>query len=135
MSSLEPREYASLAAKAAADKKALDVTVLDVHEILVITDCFVIATGNTDRQVRVIADEVEAQLKEAGLRVIGREGESEATWILLDFGQVIVHVFQPAEREFYRLENLWSDAVRVPLPAEQVDTSTHSGADRSAPEQ
>lgn len=91
--------------------------VLDVAETLVITAYFVLATGRTDRQVRTVADEVEKVLRErAGVRPIGREGEREAKWVLLDFGDVVVHVFQPEEREFYRLEKLWSDAPRVPLP-------------------
>ncbi len=123
MSLLETREYALLAAHAAAEKKATDVVVLDVGASLVITDYFVIATGSTDRQVRAIADEIEKQLKEAGLRTIGFEGEREAKWILLDFADIVVHVFQPDEREFYRLERLWSDAERVQLPDEVVNAS------------
>lgn len=84
-----------------------------------VTDYFVIATGANDRQVATIAEEVERRLKEtAGVRAIGREGEREARWVLLDFGDVVVHVFQPEEREFYRLERLWSDAPRVELPPE-----------------
>jgi len=124
VSPLEPREYAVLAAEAAAEKKATDVVVLDVASTLVITEYFVLASGNTDRQVRTIAEEVEAQLKAAGRPVIGREGEREGKWILLDFADVVVHVFQPEEREFYRLEKLWSDAPRVELPAEIVNAST-----------
>lgn len=90
---------------------------LDVAETLVITAYFVLATGRTDRQVRTVADEVEKVLRErAGVAPIGREGEQEAKWVLLDFGDVVVHVFQPDEREFYRLEKLWSDAPRVELP-------------------
>lgn len=85
-------------------------------ELLVITDYFVICTGSNDRQVKVIAEEVEKRLKEAGLPAVGREGEREAQWILLDFGDVVVHVFQPAEREFYRLEKLWGTAPRLDLP-------------------
>jgi len=113
----EPRELAVLAAEAAAEKKAEDLMVIDVAETLVITAYFVLATGRTDRQVRTIADEVEKVLREqAGVKPLGREGEREGTWVLLDFGDVVVHVFQPEEREFYRLEKLWSDAPRVDLP-------------------
>lgn len=105
-----------LAAEAANDKKAHDVLVLDVAQTIVITAYFVIATGTTDRHVRSIADEVEDQLREtAGVKPIGREGEREGKWVLLDFGDVVVHVFQPDERDFYRLEKLWADAPRVPL--------------------
>jgi len=100
---------------------------IDLHELLVITDYFVIATGNNDRQVKTIAEEIEKRLKEAGLPAIGREGEQQATWILLDFGDVVVHVFQPAEREYYRLEKLWGDAPREPLPLSIVNPSTPTG--------
>lgn len=117
MRTLEPKDIAVLAAEAAAEKKAADLVVLDVADTLVITAFFVIATGGTDRQVAAIADEVETALREkAGIKPVGREGEREAKWVLLDFGDVVVHVFQPEEREFYRLEKLWSDAPRVPLP-------------------
>lgn len=91
---------------------------IDVAQLLVVTDYFVICTGNTDRQVKTIADEVEEQVRvKCGLKPIGREGEAEGRWVLLDFVDVVVHVFQPKEREFYRLEKLWGDAPRLALPA------------------
>lgn len=117
---LEPKDLAVLAAEAAAEKKATDIVVMDVGQTLVITDFFVVATGATARQVSAIVDEVDITLKAAGARVIGREGEREGTWVLLDYGDVVVHVFQPEERDFYRLEKLWSDAERVPLPESVV---------------
>ena len=81
------------------------------------TDYFVIATGRTNIQVRAIADEVEEQLRErGGEKPIGREGAGEDKWVLLDYGDVVVHVFQPEERDFYRLEKLWGDAPRLELP-------------------
>lgn len=132
VSLLETKEFALLAAHAAAEKKATDVVVLDVAASLVITDYFVIATGSTDRQVRAIADEIEEKLKEVGLRTIGEEGEREAKWILLDFGDIVVHVFQPDEREFYRLERLWNDAAHVALPAEVVNASPEVTAEHHA---
>ncbi|MDZ4170312.1 MAG: ribosome silencing factor [Coriobacteriia bacterium] len=111
------KERAVLAAMAAADKKATDIVVMNVAETLVVTDFFVIASGNTAIQVRAIADEVEDRVRlEAGVKPIGREGTEEAKWVLLDFGDFVVHVFQPDEREFYRLEKLWNDAPRVELP-------------------
>lgn len=115
---MEIEEYARIAAEAAAEKKATDVVVMKVTDLLVVTDYFVLATGSNDRQVKVIADEVEEKLREAGVKARGREGEREAKWVLLDFGDLVVHVFQAAEREFYRLEKLWSDAPRVELPPE-----------------
>lgn len=90
---------------------------LDVAETLVITSYFVVATGSSDRQVRAIAEQVEDTLCEkAGIKPIGREGEREGKWVLLDFADVVVHVFQPEERDFYRLDRLWSSAPRLELP-------------------
>jgi ribosome-associated protein len=91
--------------------------------LLVVTDFFVIATGRTDIQVRAIADEVEHGLLERGeIKPIGREGADEGKWVLLDYGDLVVHVFQPQERAFYRLEKLWGDAPRVTLPPEVVNS-------------
>lgn len=108
-------ELVRLAAKAASEKKAEDVVAIRVGEILVVTDYFLIATGANDRQVKAIGDAVEDVLREAGVKPIGREGEPELKWLLLDYGDFVVHVFQPSERDFYRLERLWGDAPRVAL--------------------
>ena len=114
----QSKDWALIAAEAAAEKKAEDVVAINVAELLVVTDYFVIATGRTNIQVRAIADEIEEQLRiRGGIKVIGREGADEAKWLLLDFGDLVIHVFQPEEREFYRLEKLWSDAPRLTLPA------------------
>lgn len=108
-----------MAAQAASDKRATDIMAIDVAELLVVTDYFVICTGNTDIQVRAIADEIEDRLREeGGIKPVGREGVAEGRWILLDFGDLVAHVFQPEERDFYRLEKLWSDAPRLALPAD-----------------
>lgn len=112
----EVEELVRMAAEAAADKKAADVVAIRVAELLVVTDYFVLATGQNDRQVASIAEAVEDRLREAGVKPIGREGQAENTWVLLDYGDLVVHVFQPTEREFYRLEKLWSDAPRLELP-------------------
>jgi ribosome-associated protein len=115
------RDLAVIAAEAASDKKADDIIAINIAELLVVTDYFVIATGNTNIQVRAIADEIEEQLRDrACVRPIGREGETEARWVLLDYGDIVVHVFQPEERGFYRLEKLWGDAPRLALPASVV---------------
>ena len=116
------KEFALIAAEAADEKKAEDIVVLDVSELLVVTEYFVIATGRTNIQVRAIADEVEDQLRARGEKPIGREGAGEDKWVLLDYGDYVVHVFQPDEREFYRLEKLWSDAPRLELPGAGVST-------------
>lgn len=116
------KDWAIIAAESAAEKKAENVLAIEVAELLVVTDFFVIATGRTDIQVRAIADEVEHGLLErGGIKPIGREGVSEGKWILLDYGDLVIHVFQPAERDFYRLEKLWGDAPRLALPPEVVN--------------
>lgn len=108
---------ALVAAEAASEKKAEDIIAIDVADLLVVTDYFIICTGHSDRQVKTIADEIEEVLRErAGIKSIGREGDEDGRWVLVDFVDVVVHVFQPEDREFYRLEKLWSDAPRLELP-------------------
>lgn len=90
--------------------------ILDVSEQLVITDHFLICSGNTDRQVRTIADEVERMLAtERGVKPYRREGQREGRWVLLDYVDFVVHVFHKEDREYYDLERLWSDATVVPF--------------------
>ena len=110
----EARELAVAAAHAAADKKASDVVVLDVSEQLVITDAFVIASASNERLVGAIVDNVEEKLRESGHKPVRREGAREGRWVLLDYVDVVVHVFAPTERAFYDLERLWRDAPRLP---------------------
>jgi ribosome-associated protein len=107
---VDGREVAIVAARAAAAKQADDVVILDVRDLIVITDFFVIATGGTQRQVRTIVDAVEDALRGRGERPTRREGESEGLWVLLDYVDVVVHVFAQPEREYYSLERLWKDA-------------------------
>jgi ribosome-associated protein len=108
------RELAVAAARAAAEKQGERIVVMDVRELIVITDYFVIAGGGSERQVRTIVEEVERSLRGVGVKPIRREGETENRWVLLDFVDVVVHVFAPDEREFYDLERLWRDAPIVP---------------------
>lgn len=114
---LEASEAAQVAARAAADKKAQDVVVLRMSELIYLTDYFVICTGRSGRQVRTIADNVEEALHSAGIACRGREGRTAARWVLLDYGDVVIHVFTPDEREFYRLESIWKDAPKLELEA------------------
>ena len=104
------------AAEAASAKKAERIVILDVSEQLVITDYFLICSGNTQRQVRTIADEVERRLSESqGRKPFRREGEREARWVLLDYVDFVVHVFHNDDRDYYDLERLWADARVVPF--------------------
>jgi ribosome-associated protein len=107
------REAAVAAARAAASKQAHDVVVLDVRDLIVITDYFVIASGTSDRQVRTIADEIEREVKGRGLRPVRREGQRDGRWVLLDFVDFVAHVFDDRDREYYGLERLWSDAPSI----------------------
>ena len=106
----DSREMAIVAARAAASKQGRSVVILDVRELITITDYFVILSGSSDRQVKTLADEVVRELKARGVRPVRREGEVAARWVLLDFVDFVVHVFNQEQREFYRLENLWRDA-------------------------
>lgn len=119
---LDSKDFALLAARIADDKKAQDIVVIDVADMLAVIGYFVICTGTSVPQVKMLAEEIEAGLKAAGLPVIGREGVTEAKWILLDCGDVVIHVMQPDQREFYRLEKLWGEAPRVSLPSDTSDS-------------
>ena len=104
------------AAAGAAAKKAHDIVILDVSGVLVITDHFLICSGNNERQVRTIADEVERRLLETEkVKPVRREGERESRWVVLDYIDFVVHVFHKEDREYYELERLWSDAPVVPF--------------------
>jgi ribosome-associated protein len=113
---LDERVLAAL--HAAGEKKAIDPVVLDLREIASFTDYFVIFTGANERQVQAISDEVYDQLKKAGSPAARVEGYKTAEWILLDYGDFVVHVFEQKARRFYDLERLWRDSKRVALPAE-----------------
>lgn len=104
---------ATVAAHAAADKKATDVVVLDVSDQLVITDVFVIASAPNERLVGAIVDYVEEKLQLAGHKPVRREGAREGRWVLLDYVDVVVHVQHDEERSFYGLERLWKDCPRI----------------------
>ena len=111
----ESRETALAAARAAAAKQAEDIAILDVHGLIVITDYFVICSGTTDRQVKTIVEAVEEALRGLDRKPVRREGETEARWVLLDYVDVVVHVFAHEERDYYDLERLWADAPRLEL--------------------
>ena len=104
------------ALRAASDKKALDLVVLDLRPVATFTDYFLIASGTNVRQVQAIADEITERLKREGTRAQRIEGYQTAEWVLVDYGDFIVHIFEDKARRFYDLERLWRE-VRVPLPA------------------
>jgi len=114
-----PRDMAIIAARAADEKKATDIIVQNVGELISVTEYFVIVTAANSRQVSAIIDEIEeAERKQANVKPLHREETRDGSWELLDYGSVVVHVFQPETREYYRLEALWNDAPVMDLAAE-----------------
>jgi len=104
-----------VAANAADSKQGDDLVALDVSGPLPLTDVFLLVTGRNERNVQAIASEVEERMIEAGAKPLRREGRAEGRWILLDFGDIVVHVFHEEERLFYSLERLWKDCPAIPL--------------------
>ena len=115
-------ERAKLALACASDKKALNLSVIDLREIASFTEFFIIASGTNQRQVQAISDEIQEQLKkQLSARPIRIEGYNSAEWILMDYGDFVIHIFEQKAREFYDLERLWRDAKKAALPAEFID--------------
>lgn len=105
-----PNELLRIAVAAAEDKKAMNLVTLDLKGVSLIADYFVICHGNSDTQVQAIATEVRKRAQEAGATIRGIEGLNSARWVLMDLGDVVVHIFHRDEREYYNIERLWSDA-------------------------
>ena len=117
----ETIDFVRIAADALDDKKGMDIALLDVGDLLSITEVFVIVTGTSRPHARTLAEAVDEKLKEHGRRPLRTEGAAEGEWVLLDFGDFVVHVFQETPRDFYGLERLWGDAPRI-----QWEPSVHS---------
>jgi ribosome-associated protein len=109
------RDLLTRAARAADSKQAMDLVALDVSEPLPLTDVFLRASGRNARNVLAIAEEVEDRLAEHGVKALRREGRSEGRWVLIDFGDIVVHVFHEEDRLYYSLERLWRDCPAIPL--------------------
>lgn len=110
----DSRRRSEIAAQAAADKKGVDIVILDVSDIISVVDTFVITSGANVRQVKTLAEEIEQQLKDQdGSPPLQVEGKSDASWVLLDYGDIVVHVFLAETRAFYDLDRLWNDAPRL----------------------
>lgn len=110
---LESLDLAKRFVEVAADKLAADILLLDVRDVTTIADYFVICTGDSERQVHAIARDILDKAAADGIKPLHDEGLSDSRWVLLDYSSVIVHVFTPSERDYYRLERLWSRAVPV----------------------
>ncbi len=114
----EDREGSRLAeqiAEAAWDRKALDLKIMDVRKLVSYADYFVICSGRSDRQVQAIAQNITDELREYGFRPLGVEGQAHGMWVLMDYGDIIVHIFHLSEREEYGLEQIWKDAPRIDI--------------------
>lgn len=109
------REMARLAVEALSDKKAEDVRVLDISEVSVLADFFIIASGKNIRQIAALSESVEEKLGEKGYLPKNIEGKSGASWLLMDFGEIIIHIFDEENRMFYDLERIWKDGKPVEL--------------------
>ena len=109
---------AFLSVQAAANKKAETIKVLDLRNLSSFTDYFMVCSGQSDRQVQAIADSVTIELKEEGFNPISVEGYKDGRWVVIDYGDVVIHVFHDALRDYYDIEQLWFDAKRVQIPQE-----------------
>ncbi|GAA1904087.1 ribosome silencing factor [Lapillicoccus jejuensis] len=114
---------AKVAVDAAEDKVARDVVAIDVSDHLALTDIFVIASAGSERQVGAVVDEVEDRMRDIGAKPIRREGEREGRWVLIDFGDIVVHVQHEDEREYYQLERLWKDCPTLDLSGVQAPSA------------
>ncbi|MGC2064255.1 MAG: ribosome silencing factor [Thermodesulfovibrionales bacterium] len=118
---LESRGLAVLAAEAALAKKSENPVVLELAGLTIVADYFVICSGESTTQVRAISEHIEEELRRAGIKPIGIEGRSYSHWVLLDYGDVIVHVFEKETRVFYDLEKLWMDAKTIDVDEDKSD--------------
>ena len=128
--STEAANLATIAARAADRMKGANIAVLDVSGPLVITDAFVLVSADNERLVSAIVDEVEDDLRDAGVKPIRREGVREGRWALLDYGMLVVHVFRGEERDFYGLDRLWKDCPRIEVEGVE-QTAVTGSADAS----
>jgi ribosome-associated protein len=119
-------ELVQAAARAASDKLASHIIAFDVSEQLAISDAFLLAAASNDRQVKAIVDEIEEKLRERGAKPLRREGERDGRWVLIDYGEIVVHVQHEEEREYYALERIWRDCPTIALP-ESVSSGQGSG--------
>lgn len=109
----QSRQMAKIAYQALTDKKGEDIQVIDISEVSVLADYFIIANGSNENQVRALAENVEEEMEKAGYPLKQQEGRGLGSWVLMDFSDVIVHVFDKENRLFYNLERIWSDGKRI----------------------
>jgi ribosome-associated protein len=114
-------QFAVRAADAADDKKATDLEILEVADVLAVVDLFLLVTTGSDRQLKAVAEAIEERARDEGRKPLRREGKPDSGWVLLDFGDVVCHLFSGEQRDFYSLERLWADAPRIdPVTGERL---------------
>jgi ribosome-associated protein len=126
---MKGRDIALYAARVAEDKKSTDVIIYDVRGLTDITDYFVLATAHSRSQIRAVIETIRRELKAAGVKRVGMEGDASGQWVLIDFADCVIHVFSPQLREYYSLESLWGDAPTVDWkkePAVVLDIPAHA---------
>ena len=111
---MDSLEKALFCGKTANDNKAIELVILELKNETALADYFIICNGTSDRHVKAMAEDIEHKLKEKGIKALGKEGMQESKWILLDYDDVIIHIFQKEERDFYDLELLWDECPRIP---------------------
>lgn len=116
-------ELGLLCAKAAIDKKGTDVMLLDIRKDSAFADIFVVVSAQNDRQTRAIGEAMEEALRKKGIKARSREGNSEGRWVLIDFGEIVAHIFLEPLREYYRLEDIWTNSPKIQIPAEYYYSS------------
>lgn len=119
---IESKAKSIQAAKAALDKKSKETLILELKDLTVIADYFVICSGTSTTQVKAIADYIENELREQGIRPIGVEGRDNAHWVLMDYGDIVIHIFEEETRAYYELEKFWLDAPRISFNGEDKDS-------------
>jgi ribosome-associated protein len=128
----DSKKKSLLCVKAAVEKKAFDLVLLEMKKITSFTDYFLLCSGKSDRQVQAIAQAIEEELEKEGIRSLGQEGKTEGRWVLMDYGDVVVHVFLEPTRVFYDLEGLWIDAPRIELEkGERLDENSLGSKERT----
>jgi ribosome-associated protein len=128
----DSRKKLLLCVKAAVEKKAFDLVLLEMKKITSFTDYFLLCSGKSDRQVQAIAQAIEEELEKEGIRPLGQEGRTEGRWILMDFGDVVAHLFLEPVRVFYDLEGLWIDAPRIePEKGERLGENSLGSEERA----
>ena len=111
MPNIGPLEIAQRAVEIASDKQATDIILLDIQGVATFADYFVLLSADSMRQINALVEDIALQLKTEDIHIGHKEGTSEGGWVLLDYGDVLIHVFSPEEREYYRLEELWKEAI------------------------